>query len=185
MQFVICFFGLIALAAVSSHKSSMLYPHALKYLLTGTCTQCDSTLQGPYITATPDTEPYYDLASHINSFTSAMADPTSIIKALETGEIGVFIYLFDQMTASAASSSASLSRQLSTADATGSASIQSQLSQVAANVSHASSALQAAQSIFNYPSSTTSSSTGGVGCVQTAAVGMGALVGGMAVLAHL
>lgn len=185
MQFVICFFGLITLVAVSSHRSSLVFPHSLNCLLTEICSQSNSTLQGPYITATPTTEPYYDLASHINSFTSVFADTTSIMKVLETGWLGDFSESFDQMTASAAALSTSLRGQLSTADPTGSASIQSQLSQVAANVSRASSALQAAQSAVNSPSSTTSSSTGGVGCVQTAAVGMGALVGGMAVLIHL
>jgi hypothetical protein len=148
------------------------------------CSKSDSTPEGPEITATPVIE-QFDLASDIQGFTSAMTDPTSALKSDQEWGMSVFSDKFSTMTASAASASSSLSLQLSTADAAGSTSIYSQISQIAADVSRASSALQAAQSAFNSPLSATSSSTGGVGCVQTAAVGMGALVGGMAALAHL
>lgn len=146
--------------------------------------QCDSTLQDLGTTTTPPAEPW-DLANAINSFTSAIANPTSYLKKWESEKLDIYSYDLGVMTASAASASSSLSNQLSTADAPGSTSIQSHINQIAANISRASSALQAAVSAINSPSTVTSTSTAGVGCAQTAAVGMGALVGAMAVLAHL
>lgn len=146
--------------------------------------QSDNTIQDLGTTTTTTTEPW-DMASDINSITSALANPTSYFAIWESGILGIYSEELGYMTASAASASSSLSSQLSTADAPGSKSIQSHMSQIAADVSRASSALQAAVSAFDSPSTITSTSTAGVGCAQTAAVGMGALIGGMAALAHL
>ncbi|KAK7724615.1 hypothetical protein SLS63_008595 [Diaporthe eres] len=146
----------------------------------------DGTLQKPQITSAPAFEPR-DLVSDLNEFTSGL--PT-LLKSIEEARMSEYSSQFANLTASAASAKSSLDLQLSTAaDAAASTSIQSQLSQVAANVSSASAALQAAASAVSNSTSTsssaTASSTRNVGCAPTAALGVGVLAGGFAVLAQM
>ncbi|KAI7782848.1 hypothetical protein LA080_012889 [Diaporthe eres] len=144
----------------------------------------DGTLQKPQITPAPAIEPR-DLISDLNEFTSGL--PT-LLKSIEESRMSEYSSQFANLTASAASAKSSLDLQLSTADAAASTSIQSQLSQVAANVSSACAALQAAASAVNSTStssSATSRSTGNAGCAPTAAVGMGVVAGGIAILVQL
>ncbi|KAJ0124460.1 hypothetical protein J7T55_005798 [Diaporthe amygdali] len=143
----------------------------------------DTTSQQPESTPAPVIEPS-DLYSAINNFT---VNPGSVVSALESWVVEIFSIEFAEITSSAASVSSSLDLLLSTADAAISTSINSQLSLVAANVSRASVAMETARAIANRtfsPTPTPSTSTGGVAC-ETAAVGIGALVGGMAILAYL
>lgn len=150
--------------------------------------QADHALQKPEMTSTPSVKPR-DLVDEISNFTSAVAaDPTSFFQSCEELVMSFYSIEYEDLTSSAASASSSLGLKLSTADGAASTSIHSELSQVSANVSSASAALQAAQSAINATSTTssaTSSTSTGVGCVQTAAVGMGAVVGGIAVLAQM
>lgn len=147
--------------------------------------QADDALLKPQITSAPAIEAR-DLVSDINQFTSGLS---TLLESAEASLMSQYSSQFANLTASASSATSSLASQLSTADAAASASIQSQLSLVAANVSIASAALQAAESAVNNSTSTsssaTSSTTGNVGCAPTAAVGMGALAGGIAVLMQL
>lgn len=165
----------------------MSFAHMLCKLLMHYCGQAGNIPHRPEITSAPAIEPR-DLISDINEFTSGLASLPDYISSIEADVMSSFSSEYANLTASAASATLSLGLQLSTADAAASTSIQSQLSQVAANVSSASAALKAAQSAINSTStssSATSSSAEGFGCSQTAAVGMGALLGGMAVLAQL
>lgn len=170
---------------------SLPFAHVLYQILMHECGQADSIPPEAETTPAPATEPR-DLISDINSFTSAIAVWPLSLKSMESFRLSEFSSGFANITSSAASASASLNLQLSTADAAASTSINSQLSQVAANVSNAASALKAAESAVNFTSTSTSatsssssSSTGGVACAQTAAAGMGALIGGMAALVQL
>ncbi|KAK2606760.1 hypothetical protein N8I77_005491 [Diaporthe amygdali] len=145
--------------------------------------QADTTSQQPESTPAPIIGPN-DFYSAINNFT---ADPSSFMSALEPLVVELFSIGFADITSSAASVSSSLDLLLSTADAAISTSINSQLDLVAANVSRASVAMETARAIANRtfsPTPTPSTSTGGV-ARETAAVGIGALVGGMAILAYL
>lgn len=191
MQFFISLLLLLSSTAAVSPRSKDCRCHfhtCYNKLLTTICGQADSTFPNPAITIPfVEVEPR-DLVSDIGGFTSAVATVPSWIESLEASRMSEFSSGFANITSSAASVSSSLSLQLSTADAAASTSIHSQLSQVAANVSSASVALQAAQSAVDSAStssSATKTSTGGVGCAQTAAVGMGALLGGMAAVMQL
>ncbi|KAL1853919.1 hypothetical protein Daus18300_011661 [Diaporthe australafricana] len=160
-----------------------------------TAVAAGATLQAPEITSAPVVE-RRDLYSDVNDFTSVIAGVPSGMSALYSlayeGMSSSMVILsseYANLTASAGSVTSSLGLQLSTADAAASSSINSQLSQVAANVSSASAALETARSVLTArpttSSTSTSTSTAGVGCARTAAVGIGALAGGMAILAHL